>query len=164
MEISFVKLSGMPPALVEPLKVTPVDDAVLFRCKPRMYAPLQIAFLRDYTAQLEMRDFICKNYVANGLQKHRSKTEFRITIDYRTVNKLTVAIAGAMPNLAVATPTVKGAVCFAKLDMIKGFWQLPLDVDRRELIYFMTEDTVYTPTRWLRYSRIQDFARLSGNL
>ncbi|KAE8955777.1 hypothetical protein PF011_g31695 [Phytophthora fragariae] len=52
-----------------------------------------------------------------------------------------------MPNLAVVSSSVRGAKCFAKFDMIKGFWQLPLDVDSQELMSFMTEDTVYTPTR-----------------
>ncbi|TYZ69491.1 hypothetical protein PybrP1_001835 [[Pythium] brassicae (nom. inval.)] len=31
--------------------------------------------------------------------------------------------------------------------MLKGFWQLPLHPDSQEMFSFMTEDTVYTPTR-----------------
>uniref|UniRef100_H3H7X8 RNA-directed DNA polymerase n=1 Tax=Phytophthora ramorum TaxID=164328 RepID=H3H7X8_PHYRM len=147
------RLGDDPPALVEPLKVTLTDDAVSFCCKPRKYAPLQSAFLREYTAELEKRGFIRKNNAAKWacaavpVRKPGSQTEFRITIDYRPVNKVTVPIAGAMPNLAVVSSSVRGARCFAKFDMIKGFWQLPLDVDSQELMSFMTEDTVYTPTR-----------------
>uniref|UniRef100_H3H8H0 Reverse transcriptase n=1 Tax=Phytophthora ramorum TaxID=164328 RepID=H3H8H0_PHYRM len=147
------RLGDDPPALVELLKVTLTDDAVSFCCKPRKYAPLQSAFLREYTAELEKRGFIRKNNAAKWacaavpVRKPGSQTEFRITIDYRPVNKVTVPIAGAMPNLAVVSSSVRGARCFAKFDMIKGFWQLPLDVDSQELMSFMTEDTVYTPTR-----------------
>uniref|UniRef100_H3H259 RNA-directed DNA polymerase n=1 Tax=Phytophthora ramorum TaxID=164328 RepID=H3H259_PHYRM len=101
------RLGDDPPALVEPLKVTLTDDVVPFCCKPRKYAPLQSAFLREYTAELEKRGFIRKNNAAKWacaavpVRKPGSQTEFRITIDYRPVNKVTVPIAGAMPNLAV---------------------------------------------------------------
>ncbi|POM57580.1 Hypothetical protein PHPALM_37884 [Phytophthora palmivora] len=68
------------------------------------------------------------------------------TIDYRPVNKVTVPIGGSMPNLAVVSSGVRGTKLFAKFDMTKGFWQLPLDVDSQELMS-LNGDTMYAPTR-----------------
>ncbi|POM57581.1 LOW QUALITY PROTEIN: Hypothetical protein PHPALM_37885 [Phytophthora palmivora] len=54
--VTYCVLGNDPPAFVESLKATLADDAVPFRCKPRRYASLQSAFLREYTAELEKRD------------------------------------------------------------------------------------------------------------
>jgi transposase InsO family protein len=52
-----------------------------------------------------------------------------------------------MPNLLVVIAKVKSAVFFATFDLFKGFWQLMLHPDCQEFFSFITNDTVYTPTR-----------------
>ncbi|KAF1323287.1 hypothetical protein FI667_g4734, partial [Globisporangium splendens] len=152
-EVFRESLEADPPALVEPLEVTLREDSKPFRCKPRKYAPLQSQFLRQYTAYLEECGLVRKNNSAKWacaavpVRKPGSQTDFRITIDYRPVNKMTVPIAGAMPNLSVISAAVYGSTCFAKFDLMKGFWQLPLHPASQEIMSFMTEDTVYTPLR-----------------
>jgi hypothetical protein len=42
---------------------------------------------------------------------------------------------------------VRGAHGFGKFDFFKGFRQLPLQEDSRELFSFVTEDGMFTPTR-----------------
>jgi hypothetical protein len=50
---------------------------------------------------------------------------FRLTIDYRRVNSMTVPMAAYMPFLAVVMANLKDAMYFAAFDFVKGFWQLP---------------------------------------
>ncbi|KAF1332443.1 hypothetical protein FI667_g3535, partial [Globisporangium splendens] len=80
-------------------------------------------------------------------RKRGSHDGFRITNDYRPINRLTIPIAGPTPNLAVATKSVKGATRFGSFDLFKGFWQMPLAQESQELFSFMAEDGIYTPTR-----------------
>ncbi|KAF1317462.1 hypothetical protein FI667_g14764, partial [Globisporangium splendens] len=93
-------------------------------------------FLREYTQQLEACGLIRKNNqsrwacAAVPVKKPGSKDEFRITTDYRPLNSMTVPIAGTTLNLSVVTSA-----------------QLPLHDESQEIFSFMTEDTIYTPTR-----------------
>ncbi|OWZ01238.1 LOW QUALITY PROTEIN: hypothetical protein PHMEG_00027416, partial [Phytophthora megakarya] len=134
------KLGPDPPAKVAPLKITLREDAVPYRCQARKYSPVQRRFLQAYTREL----------VNFGFDRHNDKSSadsFRITNYYRPVNKETVSIAGVMPNLDVALDQVSGSYGFAKFDLMKGFWQMPLHPDSQELMSFMTEDSVFTLLR-----------------
>ncbi|DBA03705.1 TPA: hypothetical protein N0F65_004122, partial [Lagenidium giganteum] len=84
---------------------------------------------------------------AMATRKKGPVDDYRITPDYRPTNAQTIPIAGVMPNLLVVMVKVKGARFFAKFDLFKGFWQLMLHEESRELFSFMTNDTVYTPLR-----------------
>ncbi|POM67663.1 Hypothetical protein PHPALM_16295, partial [Phytophthora palmivora] len=147
------KLGPDPPAKVAPLKITLREDAVPYRCHARKYSPAQRSFLRAYTQELVDFGFVRRNDKSRWacavvpVRKVGSADSFRITNDYRPVNKLTVPIAGVMPNLDVALDQVSGSHGFAKFDLMKGFWQMPLHPDSQELMSFMREDSVFKPLR-----------------
>lgn len=73
--------------------------------------------------------------------------EFRQTCDYRPVNEMTEGIVGVMPNLQVALGHCKEKKFYAIFDFLKGFWQLPLAKVSQEILSYMTDKKVYTPTR-----------------
>ncbi|GMF63031.1 unnamed protein product [Phytophthora fragariaefolia] len=141
------------PADVEPLRVTLRPDAVPHRSAPRKYAPLQAAFIRDYVKALVDDGLIEQNNSARWacavvpVRKPGTQDKFRLTIDYRPVNSVTVPIAGTMPSAAIQTDAFQGKKVFARFDFTQGFWQLPLHEDSREIFSFVTPDGVYTPTR-----------------
>ncbi|EGZ30672.1 hypothetical protein PHYSODRAFT_420002, partial [Phytophthora sojae] len=103
-------------------------DAVPYRTKPRQYSAAKTEFLRDYGNQLEGFELVYRNNqsrwacAAIPVGKKGPKEEFRCANDYRPVNKRTVPIAGAMPNLLVVIAKVKGACFLATFDLFKGFW------------------------------------------
>ncbi|KAE9009233.1 hypothetical protein PR001_g16486 [Phytophthora rubi] len=146
-----VNVGPDPAARVDPLQVTLVEGAKPYRAKARKYAPLQSTFLRECTEELERHDFIRRNdqarWASPVVPVKKPGGGFRITTDYRVINSMTVPIAGTMPNLASAAGAVRGAVAFARFDLLKGFWQLPLHPNCQEMFSFLTEDAVYTPTR-----------------
>ncbi|KAE8901511.1 hypothetical protein PF010_g12839 [Phytophthora fragariae] len=122
-----------------------------FRCKLRKYPERQRAFLREYVQQLVDAGLVLRNndsrWACAALPVKKSSGEYRMTVDYRPVNQLTVPLAAATPNLAVVTQSVKGAYGFGPFNLLKGFWQLPLSPTSQELFSFLTEDGVFTPTR-----------------
>ncbi|OWY94489.1 hypothetical protein PHMEG_00035758, partial [Phytophthora megakarya] len=147
-----INIGADPPADVEPLKVRLRDGAEPYRSGTRKYPELQRAFLRDFVRELERNGLVRRNnssrWACPALPvKKPYSDEYRCTIDYRPTNKCTVPVAGATPNLAAVTQSVKDAYGFGLFDLFKGFWQLPLHTESQELFSFVTEDGVFTPTR-----------------
>ncbi|OWY97616.1 hypothetical protein PHMEG_00031810, partial [Phytophthora megakarya] len=160
-------------AHVEPYSVTLEMDTQPFRCKARKYPELQNQFLSEHVKQLEkfgfyenQNQFLSEHVkqlekfgfvrrndhskwccAAVPVRKPGSTTDFRITTDYRPVNRKTIPIAGVTPNLAMVTAKVQGASSFGTFDLFRGFWQMPLATDSQEIFSFSTGDAVYTPTR-----------------
>ncbi|OWZ03892.1 LOW QUALITY PROTEIN: hypothetical protein PHMEG_00024301 [Phytophthora megakarya] len=81
------------------------------------------------------------------VRKPGSRDKFRLTIDYRPINRQTISIAGVMPSAATITEMLVGTTVFARFDLTQGFWQLPWHPDSQELFSFVTPDGVYTPKR-----------------
>jgi hypothetical protein len=137
---------------MEPLRIQLQVGATPQRCKQRKYAPLQRQFIREHVAQIARNGLVRENRVARcasavvPVRKPGSKSEFRLTIDYRAVNRATVPIAGTMPNPAAIMDQVNGAVAIAKFDMKNGFWQQSLAEESQETLSFMTDEGLYTPT------------------
>ncbi|GMF37865.1 unnamed protein product [Phytophthora fragariaefolia] len=147
------RLGADGPARVRPYRVKLKPDAIPFRCKPRRYPPQQSDFLRSHVAELQQFGLVSLNNASRWscaavpVRKAGLKDAFQLTTDYRPVNRMTVPIAAAVPNLAVVTGRVRGAQAIAKFDMFKGFWQLPLAEDSQEIFSINTDEGVYTPTR-----------------
>jgi Reverse transcriptase (RNA-dependent DNA polymerase) len=60
---------------------------------------------------------------------------------------MTDSIVRVMPNLYVVLERCSGKRYYAVFDFVKGFWQLPLHKDSQEILSYMTDRGVYTPTR-----------------
>ena len=157
-----------PPAKVEPMKITLKSDAVPYVCKGRKLNALEGRFvtlfgeqmIRDGVIRYNDRSAYCspvnpvrkpsgqkltksmEDWSDDDLLKH-----FRLTIDYRRVNSMTVPMAAYMPFLAVVMVNLKDAKYFAAFDFVKGFWQLPLHEDSQELLSFLANNRVCTPSR-----------------
>ena len=58
--------------------------------------------------------------------------------DYRVLNALTVPDAHPLPLPEALFDQIRGACLFSKLDLLKGFWQIPLDEQTKALLAFST--------------------------
>ena len=67
----------------------------------------------------------------------------RLCIDYRQLNKVTKADRFPMPNLGDMVYGLHGNKYFTVIDMTKGFYQVPLHPDSRELTAFSTTQNHY---------------------
>jgi hypothetical protein len=52
-----------------------------------------------------------------------------------------------MPNMEDELASLSGSKYFATLDVMQGYWQLPLHEDTHECQFIISPDGVYTPTR-----------------
>ncbi|KAE8997546.1 hypothetical protein PR002_g19001 [Phytophthora rubi] len=101
-------------ASVEPLYVRLREDAKPYRSPPRKYAPLQAEFIREYVKSLVAEGLVTKNNAARWacavvpVRKPGSRDKFRLTIDYRPVNRLTIPIAVVMPSTATVMEVLLG--------------------------------------------------------
>ncbi|POM74948.1 Hypothetical protein PHPALM_8009 [Phytophthora palmivora] len=145
-----------PPADVEPLRVTVQPDAVPYRSQPRKYAPLQAQIIRDYVKSLVDNGLVEPNNASRWacavvpVRKPGTRDKFRLTIDYRPINNVTIPIAGGMPSAASlldAFENFKNKKVFGRVDFTRGFWQMPLHEDSRAMFSFITPEGVFTPTR-----------------
>ena len=62
----------------------------------------------------------------------------RLCVDYRKLNKVTIPDRFPMPNLSDSVFSLHGIKYFTSLDLVRGYYQLPLDKDSKELTAFST--------------------------
>ena len=57
--------------------------------------------------------------------KPESKERFRMAVDQRPVNAATIKEVWPMPHLDSEVSGFAGSTCFASLEFVSGYWQLP---------------------------------------
>lgn len=128
---------------------TEARRASMRRYKPNLFASMckhwWITGWLCRTIRLAGRALSCR--YANLVRKPGTQDKFRLTIDYRPVNGMTVPIAGTMPSVATTTDGFQSKKVFGRVDFTQGFWQLSLDEASREMFSFITPDGVFTPNR-----------------
>ena len=67
----------------------------------------------------------------------------RFCVDFRKLNRITIFDAEPMPNADDIFACLASDVVFTKLDLTKGYWQIPLKDDIKENTAFATPDGLY---------------------
>lgn len=62
----------------------------------------------------------------------------RLCIDYRKLNHVTIPDKFPMPNLTDSIFGLKGTKFFTRFDLVRGYYQLPINADSREYTAFCT--------------------------
>ena len=70
---------------------------------------------------------------------------WRLCIDYRRLNQVTRQDAYPLPRIDDSLDALSGAVYFSTLDLISGYWQVPLDQEAQEKAAFVTRGGLW---RW----------------
>ena len=71
----------------------------------------------------------------------------RMAIDYRRLNASTIPITEPIPLPEVMFAHLQGARIFSKMDLLKGFWQIPVKEGSRPYLAFATPLGLKQPTR-----------------
>eukprot|EP00752_Nemacystus_decipiens_P002231 g2116.t1 len=143
---------GDPPASVEPLRVTLKPDARPVKARARVYNPVKSAWLAACMASLVALGLVFFNLqavwasAAMVLPKKQPQ-QFRLVADYRPVNARVEQVPAVMPNQEASMAKLSEAKYYGSLDMLQGYWQLPLAPEAQELFTISTPDGLYTPTR-----------------
>ena len=67
--------------------------------------------------------------------------------DYKAVNEQVEKSPGVMPNQEAGMVDLLTARFFDKLDLLQGYWQMPLAEEARESFTITTPLGLFTPTR-----------------
>ena len=125
------------------------------RVKARRYPPDQRQFLDKYIDKLREIDFFVEMPTAEWqaapllVPKRDSKAKFRMAVDLRPINAATIKESWPMPHLDSEISDFAGSTCFAILDFVSGYWQLPLHPDSYSLCGVVTPKGVVASKRVL---------------
>ncbi|KAF0774477.1 hypothetical protein AaE_001823, partial [Aphanomyces astaci] len=150
-DVFRLSLGQDPPVDVAPINVTLKSGAELVRCKARRYSKEQREFMAKHVEELQAAGLVYPNprskwCSAPLIVKKPEAVDFRMTINVRPVNSQTERIIWSMPMLEVILDHLSGAVFFFTLDFFKGYWQFALDMGSQEMLSFLTDMGMYTPT------------------
>ena len=146
-------------------KVTPhhieLTDYTPIWQKPRSFSDPVNEEIDKQCQQLEMLDVIEKcdsPWSSPVVPVRKTDGSLRLCIDYRKLNKVTRQENFPMPNLSDAIYSGHNIKYFTKLDLIKGYYQVPIHPDSRQFTAFSTTKQQYQFKRLsfgLRNSGIQ---------
>lgn len=147
-----LRLGQDPPASVRPLKIELKAGAKPKRIPARKYAPPQAVFLSAKMVEMERLGLVKKNMASRWaspplILPKAGPEKFRFTLDLRYPNSQAEQVSWPMPNMEDELASLAGSKYFATLDLMQGYWQLPLHEDSQECQSIITPDGVYTPTR-----------------
>lgn len=142
-------LCGDPPAQVEPMRVQLKPQAKAVKATPRRYDPVKKDWLSKCIAALVFFGFVYHNIQAvwaSPAMAVPKKDSFRLVSDYSAVNAQVEKSPGVMPNHEDMRDLM-GARFFGKLDLLQGYWQMPLSPEAQDIFTMATSDGLFTPTR-----------------
>jgi hypothetical protein len=91
---------------------------------------------------------LASNWASPFLKLPKAGPEkFRFTLDLRYPNSQAEQVSWTMPNMKDELASLAGSKYSAALDLMQGYWQLPLHADSQECQSIITPDEVYTSTR-----------------
>ena len=131
-DVFLIELGCDPPADVEHLRIELIDEGSKERRLPRArrFAPLQQAFLNKHLDLLQKIGVVspCNAPAAAPIVLVKKKNgEYRMCVDLRRINANTKAYRWPLPRIAELLPFLSNARVFASFDLLRGFWQFPVE-------------------------------------
>ncbi|CAF4695555.1 unnamed protein product, partial [Rotaria sp. Silwood2] len=83
-------------------------------------------------------------YAAPALLVPKHDGNWRMVVDYKKLNHITIKDSHPLPKMEQAIQTLGGSYkFFSKLDMKSGFWQIPIQEEDRHKTAFITSEGLY---------------------
>ncbi|GKC87198.1 putative reverse transcriptase domain-containing protein, partial [Tanacetum coccineum] len=120
-------LSGLPPPQQVEFRIELVLGAAPVARAPYRLAPSELKELSDQLKELLEKGFICSSsspWGAPVLFVKKKDRSFRMCIDYRELNKLTVKNQYPLPRIDDLFDQLQGSSVYLKIDLRSGYHQL----------------------------------------
>ena len=122
-------------------------DTTPIREKPRRFPEPVVDEIEKECERLKSLGVIedsCSPYAAAIVPvRKRTDGSLRICLDYRKINAVTKPDRFPMPNLSDLIFSLHGTTYFTSLDMVSGYYQIPLEDSSKELTAFSTSRNHY---------------------
>ncbi|GJR83450.1 putative reverse transcriptase domain-containing protein [Tanacetum coccineum] len=120
-------LSGIPPARQVEFQIDLVPGASPVAQAPYWFEPSEMKELAEQLQELSDKGFIRPNFSPWGpliLFVTKNDESFRMCIDYRELNKLTVKNRYPLPRINDLFEQLQGSSVYSKIDLRSGYYQL----------------------------------------
>ncbi|GJR29557.1 putative reverse transcriptase domain-containing protein [Tanacetum coccineum] len=125
-------LSGLPPQRQVEFRIDLIPGATPVAKSPYRLAPLEMQELSEQLQELQDKGFIRPSHSPWGapvLFVKKKDGSFRMCIDYRELNKLTIKNRYPLPRIDDLFDQLQGARYFSKIDLRSGYHQLRVHDD-----------------------------------
>ena len=120
----------------------PVEEGT----RPIRQHPHRLGPEKEAEADRQVKDLLQKGLIepAGGAWSspvvlvRKKDNSWRFCIDYRQLNAFTIQDAYPLPRIDESLDAWAGSQFFSTLDLISGYWQVPLDADAQEKSAFAT--------------------------
>lgn len=134
------------PAKVEPFKITLKDGCLPRPLPPRRIAPGVLADIEAEIRELKRLNIVrdsTSSVAAPIVPVRKPDGSWRLCVDYRELNDVTQDMRYPLRHTRDILTGLAGNNYFARLDLRKGFWQVPVEEDSIPLTAFVTPTGLY---------------------
>ena len=127
-------------AAVAQHRITLTDQTPIYQ-RPRRFPPPITDEIERQCKELNAQDIIEPSdspWSSPVVPVRKKDGSIRMCIDYRRLNRVTVADKYPVPNLTDSIFGLGGAVFFTTLDMLRSYYQVPVHEDSRQCTAFST--------------------------
>nr|GFB72109.1 putative reverse transcriptase domain-containing protein [Tanacetum cinerariifolium] len=120
-------LSGLPPSREIEFRIDLIHGAMPFAKSPYCFAPTEMQELANQLKELQDKGFTRPSsspWGAPVLFMKKKDGSFRMCIDYRELNKLTIKNRYPLPRIDDLFDQLQGSCYFSKIDLRSGYHQL----------------------------------------
>ncbi|KAG7559219.1 Reverse transcriptase domain [Arabidopsis thaliana x Arabidopsis arenosa] len=126
----FQSLQGLPPSRSDPFTIELEPSTMPISKAPYRIAPAEMAELKKQLEELLGKGFIRPSsspWGAPVLFVKKKDGRFRLCINYRGLNRVTVKNKYPLPRIDDLLDQLRGATLFSKIDLASGYHQIPID-------------------------------------
>lgn len=158
-DVLRLRLGKGPQTNVEPMVFELHEDARPVRPALRKHTPPKCAFMECTVKKLVEFGFVRLSKDADWGSAPLYRTEGttrKLPADHRLarpVNAASKPITWPNPNIESEIGDLRTSLCFPSIDLVSGYWQLPLAEKSQKLHTFMTTKEYFMPIRTLQGSR-----------
>ncbi|XP_057471067.1 uncharacterized protein LOC130759868 [Actinidia eriantha] len=120
-------LYGLPPEREVEFSIELLPGTAPISMPPYRFAPAELRELKIQLQDLQSKGFIRPStspWGAPALFAQKKDGSLRLCIDYRKLNRVTVKNKYPMPRIDDLFDQLKGSVCFSKIDLRSGYYQV----------------------------------------
>lgn len=124
-----------------------VQDARPIKQHPYCANPLKRALMKQETEYLLSNGLAMPSHSpwsSPCLVEAKPDSSPRFITDYRKVNAVTVVDSFPLPRVEDCVDNIGAAKYVTKLDLLKGYWQVPLTARASDISVFVTPDDFFT--------------------